>query len=171
MNALVRTLTASSALVIVAACTPASMEEATSEMRGPLEGVWSLVSVDPMDGSAIIDPSQPGLYIFAASHYSAVYAPGLDERVKSAASFLPTDAEMLEQYRSIIVNSGTYQIDGSSLTYRPMIAKSPGFVGGRLTGTFSVSGDTLTLHHEHLFDLDGVELDDFGETLTLVRIE
>lgn len=63
------------------------------------------------------------------------------------------------------------QIDGSSFTLRPMIAKSPGFVGGYLTGTFSLSGDTLVLRHEHLFDREGTELSDFEEVLTLVRLE
>ncbi|HSM18498.1 MAG TPA: hypothetical protein VK845_16040 [Gemmatimonadales bacterium] len=170
MNTLARSVMASSAaFLFVAACVPAPVQE--PEARGPLEGVWSVVAVDPMDGSAPIDPSQPGLYLFAGSHYSAVYAPGPEARVKSETSFLPNDDEMIAQYQSIIVNSGTYSVDGSSLTLRPMIAKSPGFVGGRLTGTFSVSGDTLVLHHEHLFDLDGTELADFGETLTLVRLE
>ncbi len=170
MTTLARSLTASSAaFLVVVACAPAAVEE--PETTGPLEGVWSVVAVDPMDGSSPVDPSQPGLYLFAGSHYSAVYTPGPDARVKSEASFLPTEDEMIAQYQSIIVNSGTYDVDGSSLTLRPMIAKSPGFVGGRLTGTFSVSGDTLVLHHEHLFDLDGTELADFGETLTLVRLE
>lgn len=171
MNALARILTASSAAFLVGGCAPAPTEEGSEETRGPLEGVWSVVAVDPMDGSAAIDPAQPGLYIFAESHYAAVYTPGPEPRVKSAMSFRPTDEEMIDQYRTIIVNSGTYEIDGSSLTVRPVIAKSPGFVGGRLTGTFSVSGDTLVIHHQHLFDLDGTELPDFGETLTLVRIE
>jgi hypothetical protein len=170
MNRPARILSASTAVLVVSACAPAPPSEA-SDTRGPLEGVWSVVAVDPSDGSPVIDPAQPGLYIFAGSHYSAVYAPGPDPRVKSATSFLPTDDEMIAQYQTIIVNSGTYEVEGASLTLRPMIAKSPGFVGGHLTGTFSISGDTLVLHHEHLFDLAGSELEDFGEVLTLVRLE
>jgi hypothetical protein len=140
------------------------------ESRGPLEGVWSVVVVEPAEGEAV-DPSRPGLYIFTAAHYSAVYAPGSEQREKSAVSFQPTEEEMLDQYQSIIVNSGSYEIDAAAITYRPMIAKSPGFVGGYLTGAFHVSGDTLTLRHEHLFDRDGTELPSFGEVLTLVRID
>lgn len=138
--------------------------------RGPLEGVWSVVAVDPTD-APVVDPAQPGLLIFTESHYSSVYTPGAEARVKSAASFQPTDEEMLAQYQSIIVNSGTYEVDGDGLVFLPIIAKSPGFVGGYLSATFSVSGDTLVIRNEHLFDLEGAELPDFGEVLTLVRIE
>jgi hypothetical protein len=155
------------ALLLVVVADDAAEAQATSS---PLEGVWTVVAVDPA-GADPIDPAQPGLYIFAGDHYSAVYAPGPEPRIKSQTSFLPTAEEILAQYQSIIVNSGSYEVDGDSFTLRPMIAKSPGFVGGYLTGTFVLLGDTLTLRHEHLFDLDGVELPDFGEVLTLVRIE
>lgn len=154
--------------LILVSCADAPTESQAAS--GPLEGVWTVVAVEPV-GAAPIEPSQPGIYIFAADHYSAVYAPGSEPRVKSATSFSPTPEEMVTQYQSIIVNSGSYEVDGDSFTLRPMIAKSPGFVGGHLTGTFSVTGDTLTLRHEHLVDLDGVELPDFGEVLTLIRIE
>ena len=171
MNTLAFRLTASFVALVATACAPVPGDEATGEVQGPLEGVWSVVSVDPMDGSSVVDPSQPGLYIFTGSHYSAVYAPGPEPRLRSEESFRHTEDEMIAQYRSIIVNSGTYQVDGSSLTLRPMIAKSPNLVGGRLTGTFSISQDTLVLHHEHLVDVDGAEFAGFGETLTLVRLE
>ena len=154
--------------LLLVSCANATTETQTAS--GPLEGVWTVVAVEPA-GAAAIEPSQPGIYIFADDHYSAVYAPGPEPRVKSATSFSPTSEEMVEQYRSIIVNSGSYEVDGDSFTLRPMIAKSPGFVGGHLNGTYSVTGDTLTLRHEQLFDVDGVELPDFGEVLTLIRIE
>lgn len=152
-----------------AASEQAAAQEAAAT-RGPLEGVWSVVAVDPID-APVVDPAHPGLLTFAESHYSSVYTPGPEARVKAAVSFQPTDEEMLAQYQSIIVNSGTYEVDGDALTLRPMIARSPGFVGGYLSATFSVSGDTLVIRNEHLFDLEGAELPDFGEVLTLVRVE
>lgn len=170
MTSIVRITSLSAILFAVAGCAqPPGADSAAA--AGPLEGVWTVVAVDPTDGSGIIDPAQPGLYILTGSHYSAVYAPGPDPRVKSMTSFTPTTDEMVAQYETIIVNSGTYEVDGSALTMRPMIAKSPGFVGGYLSSTFSLSGDTLVLRHEHLFDLEGTELPDFGEVLTLVRLE
>ena len=171
VNFLRLTLAPAAALLLIGcADAPPETQAETQSESGPLEGVWSVVAVEQA-GAEPIDPAQPGLYIFAGDHYSAVYTPGPDARVKSVTSFLPTPEEMVAQYESIIVNSGRYEVDGTSLTMRPMIAKSPGFVGGYLRGTFSVTGDTLTLRNEELFDRDGVALPDFGEVLTLVRIE
>lgn len=169
MRAIPRVLSIPAAFFVLSACSQPERSDAAPP-ASPLQGVWSVMRVEPSDGP-IIDPAQPGLYIFAEEHYSAVYAPGAEPRTKSAVSFTPTTDEMVAQYQSVIVNSGTYEIDGSSFTLRPMIAKSPGFVGGYLAGTFSLSGDTLVLRHEQLFDLDGVQLPGFAEVLTLVRLE
>jgi len=136
-----------------------------------LEGVWMLTRVDPGNGSPVIERSQPGLYMFAGSHYSAVYAPGPDKRTKSAVSFQPTDAEMAAQYATIIVNAGTYEVDGATVTFRPIIAKSPGFVGGYQTSTFRIQGDTLVLTQHATVALDGVSPPEVGGSLTLVRVE
>ncbi len=159
------------ALLLTVSCqqTPSSEPAAPSN---DLVGVWSLTSVDPGDGSPLIDPSQPGLYIFKAGYYSAVFAPGTDPRIKSEVSFQPTPEEMVAQYESIIVNTGTYEIDGSTVTFRPIIAKSPGFVGGYQTSTFRVDGDTLVLSDDTIVSVDGNSPADFGGgSLTLVRVE
>ncbi len=158
------------ALLVTAACqqTP-SAEPATP--TNDLVGAWSLTAVNPGDGSPIIEPSQPGLYIFADGYYSAVYAPGTEPRLKSEVSFQPTPEEMVAQYETIIVNTGTYEISGSTVTFRPIIAKSPGFVGGHQMSTFRVDGDTLVLTATTLVSVDGVSPSDFGGSLTLVRVE
>ena len=159
------------AILLTVSCqqTPSSEPAAPSN---DLVGVWSLTAVDPGDGSPLIDPSQPGLYIFKAGYYSAVFAPGTEPRIKSEVSFQPTPEEMVAQYESIIVNTGTYEIDGSTVTFRPIIAKSPGFVGGYQTSTFRVDGDTLVLSDDTLVSVDGSSPGDFvGDSLTLVRVE
>jgi hypothetical protein len=119
----------------------------------------------------VIEPSQPGLYIFADGHYSAVYAPGTDPRIKSEVSFQPTQEETVAQYETIIVNTGTYEISGSMVTFRPIIAKSPGFVGGHQTSTFRVDGDTLVLTLETVVAVDGVSAPNVSGSLTFVRVE
>ena len=116
-----------------------------SAPANPLQGVWSLTASDNGDGSPVIDPSQPGLYIFVEGYYSGVYAPGSEARVPAEITFQPTPDEMVAQHESIIVNTGTYEISGSTVTFRPIIAKSPGFVGGHATAEFRVDGDMLTL--------------------------
>lgn len=159
-------------LIITAACQAAPEAPAEPESpANPLQGVWALTASDPGDGSAVVDPSQPGLFIFAEAHYSGVYAPGADARVPAAISFQPTDEEMVAQHESIIVNTGTYEISGSTVTFRPIIAKSPAFVGGQSTAEFSVDGDVLTLMIRTVVDGDGTSAPAVGGSLTFRRLE
>ena len=74
---------------------------------------------------------------------------------------------------TIIVNTGTYEINGSMVTFRPIIAKSPGFVGGHQTSTFRVDGDTLVLTLETVVAVDGVSAPNanVSGSLTFVRVE
>lgn len=148
--------------------TPATQATSTTN---ELVGAWSLRAVDPGDGSAVIEPSQPGQFIFTDRHYSAVFSPARDVREKSVIAFQPTADEMVAQYQSIIVNAGTYEISGSTVTFRPIIAKSPGFVGGHQTSTFTLRGDTLILSAAAVVAADGVAAPNVGGSLTLVRIE
>lgn len=66
-----RNLLAVVTLLGIVACNQAP----SSEPASPLQGVWSMTASDPGDGTAVIDPSQPGIYIFAEGYYSGVYAP------------------------------------------------------------------------------------------------
>ena len=159
-------------LIVTLACgqSPAPAPTAV-EPSNPLQGVWSQTAVDPGDGSPVIDPSQPGLYIFVEGYYSAVYAPGSDPRVPAEISFQPTPEEMVAQHESIIVNTGTYEISGSTVTFRPIIAKSPGFVGGQSVSGFQVDGDTLTLTDQTVVAEDGTSAPNVGGWSTWRRVE
>jgi hypothetical protein len=160
------------ALIVTAACGQASAPPAEPAAPvTPLHGAWSLTAVDPADGSGAIDPSQPGLYIFGEGYYSAVYNNGAEPRVPSATPFEPTPEEMVAQHESIIVNTGTYEVDGSTITFYPIIAKSPGFVGGHAMAEFAIDGDTLTLMMQMVMDAGGTSAPDVGGSLTLRRVE
>ena len=157
-------------LIVALACGQAPAP-AHDEPANPLQGVWSQAAVDPGDGSPAIDPSQPGLYIFAEGYYSAVFATGTEPRVLAEIAFQPTPEEMVAQHESIIVNTGTYEISGSVLTTRPIIAKSPGFVGGESTAEFQVDGDTLTLTDGTIVAADGTSAPNVGGSSTWRRLE
>ena len=160
------------ALTMTTACgqAPAPPPEPAAP-TSPLQGVWSLTAVDPGDGSAVIDPSQAGLYIFGEGYYSAVYAPGAEARVPAGIAFQPTPEEMVAQHESIIVNTGTYEISGATVTFRPIIAKSPGFVGGQATSEFQIDGDTLKLTGRTVVATDGTSAPDVSGVLVLRRVE
>jgi len=75
-------------------------------------------------------------------------------------------------YDTIIVNSGTYTISGSKITLRPVVAKSPEYIGGESTMEFSMDGDMLVTTIDTLASIDGVTPDDaVGSSMTLRRVE
>lgn len=155
-------------LAITVSCGQAPAEP--SAEANPLLGVWSMSEMTP-SGEATITPSQPGLFIFTEEHYSAVYSLGSEARPRSAASFDATPEEKVAQYDTIIVNTGTYDVNGSTIAMRPLVAKSPEFVGGQSTMDFHIDGDVLTLTEQRLVAADGVPAPDVpGSSMTLRRI-
>ncbi len=139
-----------------------------------LQGAWQTteVSFTSPDTSWTETSLQPSLTIFAKQHYSIMFVPGTEPRSLFAGdeptfgSFEPTDAEKLAAYDSFIANSGTYQVSGSTLTTRPMVAKNPNFMsGGSFTFTYQIEGDTLRLTFTPPWATDA------EERVTLVRLE
>ena len=155
------------ALVVVSACGQAPPPEPVAPAN-PLAGAWSVTAIELADGS-VIDPAQPGLFIFADSHYSAVYTNRAEPRPLSATPFSATDVEALAQFQSIIVNTGTYTVSGSMITFRPLVARSPEFIGGESTAEFEIAGDVLTLRYQTVVAADGGSPPDVGGWMTLHR--
>ncbi|MCH8948692.1 MAG: lipocalin-like domain-containing protein [Acidobacteria bacterium] len=166
-----KTLSLLVTLITLTAFTGPAMAEPTVPTN-PLLGVWSMTTMTP-GGGETIDPSQPGLFIFTEAYYSAVYTLGADPRPLSVAAFNPTSDEMVAQHDTIIVNTGTYEASGSTITFRPMVAKSPEFIGGHSTMDFQINGDVLTLTVQSVVAADGVSTaaDAPGSSMTLRRIE
>jgi len=149
----------------------AASAQEEQESANPLQGVWSVTAMTPDDG-AMIEPSQPGLFIFTDGYYSAVYSLGADPRPLSAAAFDPTSEEMIAQHETIIVNTGTYETDGSTITFRPVVAKSPEFIGGHSKMDFQIDEGVLTLTVQSVLSADGEPAPDApGSSMTLRRLE
>ena len=136
----------------------------------PLEGTWSVTKMTSAAG-ATIDPSQPGVFMFGRSHYSAVYTLGAEPRPAAATPFSPTTEETVAQFQRLIVNTGTYEIAGSTITFRPLVAKSPEFIGGHSTMDYQVNGDVLTLTTKTVVAANGSTPAGVGGTITLRRLE
>lgn len=147
---------------------PAPAEPDTS--AHPLQGVWSVTRRTSASGRAV-DPAQPGVFIFTEGHYSAVYSLGAAPRPLSAAGFRPTTEEKVAQYDTIIVNTGTYDVNSSTITFRPMVAKSPEFVGGHATMVYEINDDELSLTEQSILAADGTPVGNVGDVMTLRRIE
>ena len=111
-----------------------------------LQGAWTIteVSVTTPDTSWTEANPQPGLYIFLERHYSTLIVQGSEPR--EFLSDDPTDAEFLAAFGPFIANSGTYEVSGTTLTVRPLVAKVPEAMSDNsFTYTYRVEGDTLRL--------------------------
>ena len=79
---------------------------------------------------------------------------------------------MFAQFTPLIVNTGTYEVDGSVVNMKPLLAKSPEFIGGSATMKFQVDGDILTLTTSTIVAADGsTPPGEFSIVLTLRRLE
>lgn len=135
------------AIVVVGAWALASAQSAPS-----LQGAWRVTEIVVTGANAATNTSpQPSLYVFTRQHYSILSVGGTTARKSAAAPKDPaklTDAEKVAQYElwnPFTANSGTYQVSGSTLTTRPLVAKNPGVMGGTQTREFKIDGSTLTL--------------------------
>jgi len=139
--------------------------------QDPLHGAWRLVSmhlVDPDGGSTEL-PARESLFLFANGYYSIAYAFGERGSVPYQERWHPSDSEKVARFSSMIVNSGSYRLDGSRLDARPLFAIAPEFVGGQGVFSFALRADTLELTWERSIASDGLEYPSRG-TVTRLRL-
>ena len=102
--------------------------------KTPIEGVWKVAelvmpSENPAEKGQTIINAQPSLIIFTKQYYSGMGTGG-QARVAVAPPKDPrnlTDTEKIaryEQWRSFSANAGTYEIKGSTLLMRAIVAKN-----------------------------------------------
>jgi hypothetical protein len=116
-----------------------------------IEGAWQVTELVTAGPNAYTS-TQPGLYIFTKKYYSAIWTTSSQPRKQNAP--LPdvakaTDAEKLaryEEYQALGAQSGTYEVKGSMLTRRPLIAKNVGVMTGPpIESEFKLEGNTLLI--------------------------
>ena len=120
----------------------------------PIDGVWRLSDITALgpNGSTNNSP-QPSLIIFARGHYSWVHVSGTAPRKSRpvAAASMLTDAEKIaafEEWNPLTTNAGTFDIKGSTVTRRPIVAKNVGVMGptaNPIVQEFKIDGNTLTI--------------------------
>jgi hypothetical protein len=150
--------------------------QAQNPPANPLQGVWKVVQIQlAVSGKEYINAGpQPGMMIFTKEYYSMVWMPQEKKQPDNATVWQPTDTEKIQQFNSLIVNSGNYTLSDSLLTTFPIVAKTPEFIGGKASYHWSINQDTLQLIVREIYSRNGV-LDEgaqkFQTTLLLVRIE
>lgn len=140
-----------------------------------IAGVWQVKEITRQGSSAPVTvKSVPSLVIFARSHYSMVWVFGAEDQKVFAKRWQPTDAEKIRRFDSLVVNSGTYELEGNTLIAHPVVARIPDFVGGKLVCEYHIEKDTMTLKFLDEYSFDGVQapwVASGGLVLTLVRTE
>jgi Lipocalin-like domain len=123
-----------------------SLASAQSGAKKPIEGVWKVTETVVTGANASNNASaQPSLIIFAQQHYSMMYVPGSKPRALYKAQE-PTNDEKIAAFDSLVANTGTYEISGSTLTIHPIVARNPNFMAGGFDKyQFRIDGTTLTL--------------------------
>jgi len=122
-------------------------------------GSWRVVEVSGAAEGANAHP-QPGLFIFTGKHYSIMRVTGTTPRPKYASNNVATGPEKIASYDGLFAQSGTYEISGSTIITRPLVAKAEfPMTGPPAKAQIKVEGDTLWWTFAS------------GQTIKLTRVE
>lgn len=110
-----------------------------------LEGAWRVTQVVTTGpGGGTLDSPQPGLLLFTGRYYSYTFVTSEEPRPT-----LPSGPAMAEAlaivWNPFTANAGTFEVSGSTMTRRPIVAKNPdAMVPGVFNEyTFRLGADTL----------------------------
>ena len=139
-------------------------------------GVWQVKEIALQgDSGPIADKPFPNIIMFTRRHYSMMWVLGAETQRSFAQRWNPTNAEKIERFDALVVNSGTYEIKGSTLTAHPIVARIPEFVGGTLICEYHLKNNTIRLTFVDEYSYDGVQAPWVASgkrlMLTLVRID
>jgi len=101
------------------------------------------------DTTYSIHEAQPGMFIFTDATYSIMWTPTGEPRKAFVDLSKPTEGELMAGFRTLVFNAGSYNHTDSTATAIPMIAKVPGFEGGKQFYRYFIEEDTL---HLTMFD-------------------
>lgn len=114
----------------------------------PLVGTWKLVSITRTDVESGEESRTFGSRPIGFLNYSAdgrvmVVMVGGDRKPPSGP--VPTDAEMIDWFKSSLAYAGRYTIEGNQVTHRVEASLDPLRAGDRLVRSFRLEDKVLTL--------------------------
>ena len=93
-----------------------------------IQGVWRQVEREiqggPNAGIQSGSQIQPSLLMYTEEYYSVTFVGGVEPRT-TVFSEEPTDAELVAVWRLFQSHAGTYELNGSTITYTRHVAKNP----------------------------------------------
>ncbi|UII80239.1 lipocalin-like domain-containing protein [Flagellimonas sp. CMM7] len=118
-----------------------------AEPSNPLLGSWSIETIQWIsnDTTVIRNPKQNGLLLVTPNRYSICWSPLETKRNPFQNLSAPTDEEVLEGFKTIVFNTGSYELSNSIFSTKPHMAKVPGFEGGKQFFDYEISDNEMTL--------------------------
>lgn len=115
--------------------------------KNNLLGSWNLTEVRWVSADTTYYLKKPklGLLLITPKSYSIMWSPTQEERVPFKRLSNPTNDEIISGFRSIVFNSGRYSYTDSTLTTTSVLAKVPGFEGGKQLYNLSLAENRLSL--------------------------
>jgi len=105
-----------------------------------LKGAWLLSELVTGPGSPSTSPL-PSLTLFTDRHYSSMAVIGARPKFAPGQA---TDADKLATYDAFAGHSGSYEVNGNTVTLHPMVSKNEYMMGTTPRAEFKVEGNTLT---------------------------
>jgi hypothetical protein len=126
-----------------------------AQSKPSIQGVWRVVEVtitnpNPAPGGlpkGTHTNLQPALLIFTGKHYSTTTDTAAKPRPTTGFNVAgkPTAEEMQSQWGPFAANAGTYELSGTTLTRRAIVAKNPANQNGKIVtrSTIKLDGNNL----------------------------
>lgn len=143
-------LTIFCAFLVLDGCVSDKQSDNPTPPKNPLVGAWLITetTVTTPERTWTNENPQPGVYIFSERHFSNMLVPNEARPIFDNET---TDAEKLAAFTNFIADCGTYEVDGSMIITRNIVAKLPIAMspdretGINITYRFSFDGDSLLL--------------------------
>jgi hypothetical protein len=134
----------------------------------PLFGVWRVSEITYTGPNAKkVSSPQPGIFIVTGRYYSmqAVISDTPRREIPSHNATLP---QYGMAFKNFAADSGTYDVTGNELTFKPVVAKTPAVLDYSVVDTFELEGtDTMWLTQKS--DQGGLVANPV--TIKLLRVE
>ncbi len=136
------------AILLVPAAMAASvvaLRPAADDSDTAVEGVWKSVevTVTASDSTYTNELAELNLVIFTKRHYARVRIAGAEPRPELPDE--PSDELLLAAWRPFRAHAGTYEVSGSEMTLKVIVAKNPNDTAEQRerTTAFELEGDVM----------------------------
>ena len=147
-----------------------------AQSKPSIQGVWRRTEIavtNPKQAAGFPKGThtnlQPGLFVFTAKHYSVQIDGGTKPRPSIKDATQATREELVAAWGPFTSNSGTYELAGSTLPMRHIVAKNADNQGKGVTrATIKLEGDNLWMT---VPEVPGIPKIEYPTSAKYVRVE